>query len=238
MQRVLVLACAFVFAPSAAHAATLTGTVAGAPAVSGKHLVVPLLVKGATVEVTAARVVSRTGKLAAGDLRLGDRVRAEIGRVAKGRARTRVLRVTARGQAPSFATLVERRADAQRLARSALERTSLLDLAGLPAGTPTQLRGELLGVRRELNLLISDLRARARALEAFDAASANEGRTAATDLDTAVARLDQIINDVGGLSAPAINAQIVGAASDVLHGVMDLLDALDGQIDRPNNPFG
>lgn len=161
----------------AAGAATLTrGTVVGAPTISGRLASVPVLVNEATrarlglaepvlrVRVPHARGVrARTGVLEPGALRLGDRVRASVGRVRSGSARSEILRVTVRGRFASFERLERSRTRARDQAVRALEEVAKLDASGsgvqgAPASSPVELRAHLERLRYDLNLLVADLR--------------------------------------------------------------------------------
>ena len=127
---------------------------------------------------------------------------------------------------------------------------TLLDPAN-PAKGNAELRAQFLEVRSGLNLLVSDLRASAAgtnaAITAITAASpsdarrkaavaaeqakllsdlsqsADSSRIAATQLETAVTRLDESINAIGGASSPSVGINQVGTVSDILHAVLELL---------------
>lgn len=172
-------ACAALLAlPTAASGATtVRGTVVGEPTVSGTTATVPVLVgetgrralRVATplvrVRVPQARGIrASTGVLKPGGLRIGDRVRAALGRVRDGRASTAVLRVTARGGTASFDRLDASRSRARSQAQAAADAVARLDatasgVVGAPAETPAQLRRFLLDLRYDLNVLVADLRA-------------------------------------------------------------------------------
>lgn len=236
-------------APSGAQAATVRGTVVAPPAVHGARAVVPLLSSsGRAVKVVVSRraIVTRTGRIAAGDLRFGDRVTATGARGATSRPRAQRLRVTKRGTAASFSRIAARRAATIAQVQTAIDQVSSLpsaaqQITGTPAD-PAVTRDRLRDVRTRVNLAIADLRAGAVALDAAVAAArpvarsdayltaltaqAADARRAADTLDGAVAGLDETINAVGGASDPAIPLSSTAAVSDLLHQVLDLLRGL------------
>lgn len=167
--------------PTAAPAATsIRGTVVGEPTVSGATATVPVLVSETSrtklrvtsplvrVRVPKARGIRAvTGVLKPGGLRIGDRVKASVGRVRSRAASTKVLRVSARGGTASFDRLAASRTAARTQAQAAADAVARLDstasgVIGAPADTPAQLREALMGLRYDLNLLIADLRATAQ----------------------------------------------------------------------------
>lgn len=268
--------CALVVLPASAAAATsVQGTVVGAPSVKGASATVPVLVSETSrkklrvssplvrVRVPQARGIrAATGVLKPGGLRIGDRLRASLGRVRAGAASTRVLRVTARGGTASFDRLDASRTRARTQAQAAADAVARLDgtasgVIGAPAETPAQLRGFLMALRFDLNLLIADLRAiagqtadavariererpadprRRAAVERRQApliaalkTSASDVTATRTALEDAVTRLDQAILDVGGVSAPSVPIGTVGTVSDVVQAVL----AIIGEIQVP-----
>lgn len=259
-------------ATPAAAATSVQGTVVGAPSVTGATATVPVLVSETSrtklrvssplvrVRVPQARGIrATTGVLRPGGLRIGDRLRASIGRVRQGVGSTRVLRVTARGGTASFDRLDASRGRARTQAQAAADAVARLDstasgVVGAPAGTPEQLRGFLMDLRFDLNVLIADLRAiaeqtadavariererpadarRRAAVERRQApliaalkASQADVTTTRTALEDAVTRLDQAILDVGGVSAPAVPIGTVGTVSDVVQAVLAIIGEL------------
>lgn len=267
-----VCAAACFLAPSGAGAATLRGTVVGQPQAAGGSTVVPVLLSAASdratgaslakVVVPASGVRASTGPIAPLALRIGDRVSATVTKITR-RSHTRRLRVTRRGLTPTFRTTQSRRtALAAKVKRAQgavaqLQRdpTSVLDPKH-PAASNDELRGQLLSIRTDLNVLIDDVRttgealdatvamitavapadpARARALArrqapTLDALStdAATARTTVVALDGAVGKLDETINDVGVPSAAPLPIETVTAASNVLAAVFDLLRGSGG----------
>jgi len=276
-RMVCAAACAaLVTLPATATAATgVQGTVVGAPSVKGATATVPVLVSETSrqklrvssplvrIRVPQARGIrATTGVLKPGGLRIGDRLRASLGRVRSGAASTRVLRVTARGGAASFDRLEASRTRARTQAQAAAAAVARLDstasgVVGAPADTPEALRGFLMDLRFDLNLLIADLRAiagqtddavariererptdparraaverRQRPLISALRASATDVTDTRTALEEAVTRLDQAILDVGGVSAPSLPIGTVGTVSNVVQAVL----AIIGQIQVP-----
>lgn len=260
-------------ATSATAATTVAGTVVGEPTVKGATATVPVLVTETSrkklrvssplvrVRVPQARGIrATTGILKPGGLRIGDRLRASLGRVRSGAASTKVLRVRTRGGTASFDRLAASRSRARTQAQAAADAVARLDgtgsgVVGAPASTPEQLRGFLMDLRYDLNVLIADLRATAEqtagaiariererptdarrraAVERRQAplvaalrASGQEVTTTRTALEDAVTRLDEAILDVGGVSAPALPIGTVGTVTDVVQTVLAII-GLDG----------
>lgn len=174
-----VSACALtlLLAPAAGAATPARGTVVGAPVVSGTLAKVPVLVSEATrvklrlsdpvlrIRVPLERGIrARTGVLAPGGLRIGDRISATLRRVRADAARTDVLRVTVRSRLASFDHLERSRTRASDRAKQALAEVAKLDatgsgVQGAPASSPDELRAHLEDLRTALNLLVTDLRA-------------------------------------------------------------------------------
>lgn len=174
-----VTACALTLplAPAAGAATPARGTVIGAPTVAGSLASVPVLVSEATrvklrlsdpvlrIRVPLERGIrARTGVLAPGALRIGDRVSATLRPAQSGTARTGVLRVTIRSRLASFDQLERSRTRASDRAMLALEEVAKLDatgsgVQGTPAASANELRARLEELRTALNLLVADLRA-------------------------------------------------------------------------------
>jgi hypothetical protein len=273
VSRVLVagvaLTASLALAAPATAATSLHGRVVGRPALHGTAVVVPVLLSTASQRAAGAgaplvKLVvpaggglrSRSGRLQAGDLCLGDRVVARAGRVRSGRARAAVLRVTARGPVASFAALDAQRAS---VAASVQRATDAVDglsgMAGAPASTPAALRARLYDVRYDLNILRATLEQATAGLGATiaaiegdrpaggprrDAVASQQAPVLAalagerdatlaarTGLEDAVTDLDEAILDVGGASAPALPLETVSAVNKALHAVMDVLDQTD-----------
>jgi hypothetical protein len=128
--------------------------------------------------------------------------------------------------------------------------TSVLD-PKTPAADNNALREQLRAVRTDLNLLIANMRTTADALDATVAqivaarpvdparravaesrqkaivdgltSDALHGRDAAAALELAVVRLDEAMNAVGDPSAAPLPIDGLGAVSDLLYAVLDLL---------------
>lgn len=256
----------------AAAATSIAGTVVGAPTTSGASATVPVLVSETsrqklrlTSPLLRVRVPSAggiravTGRLAPGGLRIGDRARASVGAVRRGVASTKVLRVTQRGGSASFDRLAASRERARAQAQAAADAVARLDstasgVVGAPADTPEQLRGFLMDLRYDLNLLVADLlalgdqttdaiariererptdparRAAVARRQAPLIASLRDSRdqTATTRLalEDAVTRLDRAILDVGGVSAPSLPIGTVGTVSNVVQAVLAIIGEL------------
>ncbi len=164
-RHLVAVLVAFALLPAGAQAATLRGTVVAEPA-AGR---VPVLLGEGSrtaarlakplVRVRAGSVRTRNGRLAASALRLGDRVSFTP---ARGTAsRTSVLRVQARGSAPTFAALAASRAATQASATKALASADDLLAGRVPQDAPDgneKLRRDLIALRTQVNLLIADLR--------------------------------------------------------------------------------
>lgn len=252
-SRVVVLAALICGAATApAQSATLRGTVVAPPAVHGTSAVVPVVAtSGRTVKVVVPRgaIRSRAGRIAAADLRFGDRVTASGARGAASRPHARALRVTRRGTTASFGRIAKRRAATVTKVKAAIDTIAALpqqtsQITGAQGALPADVRDRLQAVRTDVNLAIADLRDQAVALEgaATGAAGtargsdaylatlrgqAGDARKVADAMDVAVGRLDEAINDVGGESAPpAVPISGVGSVSEILHDVLDLLRGL------------
>lgn len=260
-RHVTPILVAFALLPASASAATLGGTVVGEPSAG----TVPVLLGEGSrtaarlakplTRVQAVQIRTRNGRLAPSALRIGDRVAfAARGKPGARRTRTSVLRVRARGSAPTFAALAASRTATQTSAAKALASADDLLAGRVPQDAPggnAKLRADLIALRTQVNLLIADLRttgagfgttldqiAAARPADASRAASVaglqapfltaitasrDSALTAADDLDTAVASLDERINDVGGASAPSVPFGTTSTASDLIQGVLDVL---------------
>jgi hypothetical protein len=244
-------ACAIALSLAAqASAATLRGTVVGAPANLGGRVSVPVLVRGASVSeisIPARRSVrTKNGRVTAVHLRIGDRVSAQVARVAR-RVRATSLRVGARGRSKSFLSLSRARAAALNRVTQAAGEVDKINSNPMsllspddPAKSQDELRQQLMDVRYGINLLVADMRSDAdgidAAVKAIKAVSAHPAaliaqltdtssgeRKAADALAAATAKLDQYINDVGGASSPSAGINEVGTVSDILHAVLELL---------------
>lgn len=229
------LTCAAVLATGAdaASGATLHGTVAGHPVLHGRSVVVPVATRARVVRVTARRIVGPNGGLRPLALRPADRVAVRVRGRGGRRVRAAVLRVTRRSGAPSYGRL-----DAERSSARAGVKDAAAAVAALPERTQAArstgeaaaaVRARLLTLRTQVNTLIAGLRSTADALDASRArvpaaadltAFATACRTAATALDDAVARLDAVLNDVGGTSAPGVPLGTTSTLSDVLHAIL------------------
>lgn len=182
-SRIAVAAvAALVCCVPAASAATLHGTVVGEPKASKGRVVVPVLLSAAgarsaggplaKVSVPVRKGIRTTARsLKSSELRIGDRVAAVVSRVRR-TDRASVLRVRARGTAPSFAKLAQSRATAVVSVKNAISSVdqikanpmTLLD-PSKPAKSNEELRAQFLELRGGLNRLIADLRASAAGIE-------------------------------------------------------------------------
>jgi hypothetical protein len=264
------LTASLALAAPASAATSLSGRVVGRPALHGAAAVVPVLLSTASQRaahapaplvklVVPARggLRASSGRLQAGDLRLGDRVVARAaGRVRSGRVPASVLRVTARGPVASFAALdAERASVTASVQRAGQAVDGLSGVAGAPASSPAELRARLYDVRYDLNVLRATLEQTTAGLGATiaaiegdrpaegprrDAVAAQQAPVLAalagernatlrarTGLEDAVTQLDQAILDVGGASAPALPLETVSAVNRALHAVMAVLDETD-----------
>jgi hypothetical protein len=253
-------AVVFIAAAPAAGAAKLHGRILGRPHVDGAQATVPVLLDGASMRVLGARraevlvtVPARSGfrtatrgRSSAAGTRLGDVVSARIAAL-RGRAsiHARYLKLERRSTAPAFGELESRLAAAAAGAEQALPAAGrIADAEQQGPPDPGQLRFSLLGVRTNLNLLISDLRDQARGIDDLvadlrgsspppaDALLQRLGEVAAAlrgvaqTLEDGVAGLDEFINSIGGLGGGTLPAGSTDAVGQVVGTVLQTLDQL------------
>ncbi len=243
------LLAALVVAGSA-DAATLRGTVVAPPATHGRTVVVPVLrADGRAIKAVlpaSGAIRAPIGRLKATQLRFGDAVTLRGSRLTGLRPHARTLTVGKRGPTLTFAAISARRTAAIANVQKAADTVLALpqQTAQITAKTdvlPAEVRAQLRDIRTDVNYTIADLRDQAGALEAVAAAAAPVqrgragyldtlkaeaagARTAADKLDESVGQLDEAINAVGPDSLfPSLPINAVGAVSDVLHAVLDLL---------------
>lgn len=174
-------ACAAV-APTAAGAATLSGTVVGRPTTAGKSVLVPVLLSSSGEQAAGtalAKVVvpkatglrTTSARIKPGDLRIGDRVSASVGKVTA-RPRASRLTVTRRATTPSFTKIDKQKATVTGEVTRAIgttkqilaNPTSVLNPSD-PASSNSELREQLRAVRTDLNFTIADLRSTATSFD-------------------------------------------------------------------------
>jgi hypothetical protein len=261
-RRSLFAAClaavVLIISASSAHASTLCGRILGEPVVSGAHALVPLALSGGGVAVLAVparsgfRTVS-TGRTRAERTRLGDLVTAKVRSLVRGRAKAKYLKIVARSQAPSFATLHGLLGGAQtgaRAASAAVGAIAAQEAAGHGVvSDPGGLRNAMLSFRTTLNNLVNGLRDQADNMDKVRGSvhaskslvrqlddTAAAARSAARKLDAGVTGLDEFINSIGGLSADGLPIGGVGEVSQVLAAALQVIDGLDRQDGLPGTP--
>ncbi len=253
LATITLLLPATVLAAPASAATNIKGTVVGAPTSSRGLASVPVLLSVTSgrslrtnaavvrVRVPAARGIrARTGVLAPGGLRIGDRVHARVGRLTSGSVRTSVLRISARGGAASFDRLKRSRLRAADQAAAAATAVGQLDatgsgVEGATADDASELRRQLMDLRYDLNVLIADMRILSEQIT--DAiARIERGRPADPSRRSAVARRQ----------APLI-AELARTRDDLDRSRTDLEDAVTrldraildvGGVSAPSLPIG